>query len=281
MIRQPAVAGQFYSRTPEVLAAEVARHMAPSIVPRQARAIISPHAGLMYSGSVAGAVYSRIILPRTVILIGPNHTGFGPAVSVYPEGAWLIPGGELSVDREFTSEILARYPTAQADTSAHRFEHCLEVQLPFLWHMRSRTSDPPPLTIVPVVLRTTRDDILRELGLRLADIIEALSRTTRSDAATGPLLIASTDMNHYESDRRTREKDQLAIEAIQALNPEGLTAVVRSQGISMCGVGPTAAVLHTACRLGATGASLIRYATSGEVSGDFDRVVGYAGFVIP
>lgn len=255
--------------------------MASSAAPRQARAIISPHAGLMYSGAVAGAVYSRIILPRTAILVGPNHTGVGPAISVYPEGAWCIPGGELPVDREFASEILARYPTAAADTSAHRFEHCLEVQLPFLWHLRTRGgSDTPPLSIVPIVLRTTQDDILKEFGLRLTDVIEARAHAGPSGAAR-PLLVASTDMNHYESEPRTREKDRLAIEAIQALDPEGLTAVVRSHEISMCGVGPTAAILHAACRLGATGASLIRYATSGEVTGDGDHVVGYAGFVIP
>ena len=120
MIRQPAVAGQFYNASPEVLRADVARYFDSSATPHIATAVVSPHAGLIYSGHVAGAVYSRVSLPQTVILIGPNHTGLGPVVSVFPEGTWLIPGGELAIDRTVTAELLARYPEAEADTSAHQ-----------------------------------------------------------------------------------------------------------------------------------------------------------------
>lgn len=266
MIRQPAVAGQFYSASPEVLRADVARYSDSSARPHPAIAMVSPHAGLMYSGHVAGAVYSRVSPPEIVILIGPNHTGLGPPVSVYPEGTWLIPGGQLAIDSALAAELIRRYPQAEADTSAHRSEHCLEVQLPFLRQARA------DVRIVPIVLGTTREEVCRDLGLCLAEIVQA--RSAR------PLLIASTDMSHYEPDSVTREKDRFALEAIQRLDPEGLQATVRAHQISMCGLGPTVTVLHAVRALGATDSFLVRYATSGEISGDFNRVVGYAGFVI-
>ncbi|MBI4402012.1 MAG: AmmeMemoRadiSam system protein B, partial [Nitrospirae bacterium] len=232
MLRQPAVAGQFYSASPEKLAVEVARYTDPSAVPRTARAAVSPHAGLMYSGHVAGAVYSRVALPATVILIGPNHTGLGPPVSIFPDGAWLIPGGEIPIDRSLAEAILARYPRAKADTEAHRLEHCLEMQLPFLRQAHAcATRSSPDLKIVPIVLRTTREDVCRELGRCLADVIEA--HTARQDGDTKPLLIASTDMNHYESDQVTREKDRFALDAIGKLDPAGLMDAVRTHGITM------------------------------------------------
>jgi len=272
MIRQPAVAGQFYNASPEVLRADVARYFDSSATPHIATAVVSPHAGLIYSGHVAGAVYSRVSLPQTVILIGPNHTGLGPVVSVFPEGTWLIPGGELAIDRTVTAELLARYPEAEADTSAHQSEHCLEVQLPFLRQARA------DVRIVPIVLGTTREEVCRDLGLCLAEIIEA--HAAQRGRSAMPLLIASTDMSHYEPDSVTRAKDRFALEAIQRLDPEGLQAAVRAHEITMCGLGPTVTMLHAVRALGATNSSLVRYATSGEISGDLDRVVGYGGFVI-
>lgn len=266
MIRQPAVAGQFYSASPEALSVEVAGYLDASACRQPAIAAICPHAGLMYSGHVAGAVFSRLALPPTVVLVGPNHTGVGPAVSVYPEGSWAIPGSEIAVDQSLAADILARCPRAEADTTAHRFEHCLEVQLPFL---RAARAD---IQIVPIVLGTTRADICRDLGLCLAQVVQA--------TITSPLLIASTDMSHYEPDGVTRQKDRWAIEAIQNLDPAALETAVRTHRITMCGYAPTAAVLHAARALRATSAALIRYATSGDINGELDRVVGYAGFVI-
>ena len=269
MIRPPAVAGQFYSASPERLDAEVAGYTQAGAVPHAAVGVVTPHAGLMYSGHVAGAVYARVLLPETVILIGPNHTGFGPPVSVYPDGSWLIPGGEVAVDCVLARDILARYPRAEADVSAHRSEHCLEVQLPFLRRAR------PDVRIVPIVLGATNEEVCRELGHCLAAAI-----TAREGPAARALLIASTDMNHYEPDGITREKDRFAIEAIERLDPAGLLAAVRMHRITMCGFAATATVLYAAHILGATGASLVRYATSGDVSGHFDQVVGYAGLTI-
>lgn len=271
MIRQPAVSGLFYSDAPDTLAGEVALYTDSTVVPEPAVALVSPHAGLMYSGHVAGAVYARTAVPSTVILLGPNHTGIGPPVSVYREGTWLIPGWSVDVDQELADSILASYPNAQADTSAHRGEHCLEVQLPFLRRAN------PDIRIVPIVLGHQPDDAYQELGLCLARILD---QRRRADPAMTPLLISSTDMSHYECDSATRVKDHYAIEAIRNLDPVGLGKAVRTHGITMCGYAPTVTVLHAARALGATAAALIRYATSGDITGERDRVVGYAGLII-
>lgn len=273
MIRSPAVAGQFYSASAASLEAEVAGYLDASASAAPMTAVICPHAGLMYSGHVAGAVLSRVVLPDTVILLGPNHTGMGPAVSVFPEGAWQIPGGTVSVDRDLARAILARYPDAQADTSAHQREHCLEVQLPFLRRQRR------DVRIVPIVLGTRDPLVCRTLGRCLAALIEELSGTA-SSSGNRPLLLASTDMNHYEPDDVTRDKDRHAIAAIERLDPDGLDAAVTGHDISMCGVAPTLAVLHATRALGRTGATLVRYATSADRGGDRRRVVGYAGFTV-
>jgi hypothetical protein len=270
MIRPPAVAGPFYSASAAALEDEVARCLDPSVQPRPATAAISPHAGLIYSGPVAGSVYSRIALPDIVVLLGPNHTGVGPAVSVYPEGAWQMPGGSVPVDRDLAREILARCPQAAADASAHEREHCLEVQLPFLRNRRRQ------VRIVPIVLGIGDPALCRAIGECLAAILAQHG----GPAGSRPLLVASTDMNHYESDAVTRDKDRHAIAAIERLDPEGLDAAVTTHGISMCGIAPTLVVLHAARSLGATGATLVRYATSGDRNGDRSRVVGYAGFTI-
>ncbi len=270
MLRAPAVAGLFYSASAGELADEVAGCLDGSAQAGLATAAISPHAGLMYSGLVAGSVYSRLTLPRTVILVGPNHTGVGPPVSVYPEGAWQMPGGAVSIDRDLAQRVLDECPQAEADTSAHQREHCLEVQLPFLHRLR------PGIRIVPIVLGIRDPDRCRAVGECLAAIVASCS------GAEGgrPLLIASTDMNHYESDAVTRDKDRHAIAAIERLDPDKLDAAVTMHDISMCGIAPTLAVLHAARRLDATGATLVRYATSADCGGDRDRVVGYAGFII-
>ena len=270
MLRPPAVAGLFYSSSAEALEDEVARCLDRSVRPRPAIAAVSPHAGLMYSGPVAGSVYGRIEMPATVILVGPNHTGIGPAVSVYPEGAWQMPGGAVTVDRDLAQKFLARCPHAVADTSAHQQEHCLEVQLPFLQAVNRH------IRIVPMVLGVRDRAMCQAVGETLAAIVRS------ADGAAGgrPLLVSSTDMNHYESDAVTREKDRHAITAIEHLDPEGLDAAVTDHRISMCGIAPTLAILYAARLLGATGGTLVGYATSGDRGGDRHRVVGYAGFTI-
>lgn len=273
MIREPAVAGQFYSSTPEALSAEVRRHGDPAAAPTGARAAVSPHAGLMYSGHVAGAVFSRLALPPTVILIGPNHRNVGPAISVFPEGIWLIPGQAADVDAELAAAILDRYPQAAPDITAHEHEHSLEVQLPFLLQARR------DVRIVPILLGSVGGDaVYRELGLCLADIVKAIGQ--RDGLAAAPLLLASTDFSHYESDAVTRTKDRQAVEAIQNLDPAALSAAVHRHRINMCGYGATMTVLHAVLALEARSASLVRYATSGDITGDLSSVVGYAGLIV-
>jgi len=270
MRRTPAVAGQFYSASAQGLYEEVVRYSTPAGSPIPFPILISPHAGLMFSGPVAGAVYSCVAIPETVILVGPNHTGQGPVLSIYPEGSWSIPGAEVSIDSSLAQTILSRIPFAEGEESAHKGEHCLEVQLPFLWYHRQ------DLRIVPMVLGTTDLSRCEDIGMALADIIKGQTRTDPSSAP--PLLAITTDMTHYEPDDVTRRKDALAIEAIQHGDPEQLAHTVHTHRISMCGLGPTLVALSAARQLQALSPTLIRYATSGEVSGDLDRVVGYAGF---
>lgn len=272
MIRQPAVAGSFYSASPEALAADLSQYMPRTAAPQAAIAVVSPHAGLMYSGHVAGAVYARVIIPGTAILIGPNHSGLGPPISVYPQGSWLIPGDSVPVDADLAETLLAKLPQAKADTSAHLCEHCLEVQLPFLRRARN------DVRIVPILLGAVSLELCRQLGACLARII--LDHSPPGGGAAGPLLIASTDLTHYEPDQVARMKDRQAIAAIERLDPTALSAAVREQGIAMCGFAPTMTVLHAARALGATTGTLVRYATSGDISHDRTSVVGYAGLTI-
>jgi AmmeMemoRadiSam system protein B len=220
----------------------------------------------MYSGPVAGAVYSRVQIPDTLLLVGPNHTGLGPPLSIYAEGSWNMPNGRVAIDRRLAADLLARCPQAESDTEAHQSEHCLEVQLPFLQQLR------PAVAIVPVIMMSTELAVCRALGEAMAAAVLEAPRPI--------LIIASTDMSHYEPDAVARRKDQWAIDEILALNPAGLHRVTREKRISMCGFAPTVATLFAALRLGARRAKLVKYMTSGETSGDYDRVVGYAGLLI-
>jgi hypothetical protein len=267
MIRPPAVAGQFYSASTEQLGRDVSRYLDLSVTDGPAIACVCPHAGLMYSGHVAGAVFAELAVPGRVILLGPNHWGEGPPISLFADGAWEIPGATIPVDRTLAAALLARCPAVAADPQAHRFEHCLEVQLPFLRRRR------PDVRIVPVLLATADRTTCRNLGLALAAVV-------REAGAEPPLLLASSDLNHYEPDEPTRAKDRLAIEAILALDPDRLADVCRAHEVSMCGLAPTMTVLHAARALGAGGARLVRYATSADAGGDRRRVVGYAGILI-
>jgi MEMO1 family protein len=276
MVRLPAVAGQFYSASADGLREEVARALPTRTTPAAAIAAIAPHAGLMYSGRIAGSVYADLLLPLTVILLGPNHTGHGPILSLYPEGRWVIPGAEVSIDSELTKKIVRRFPEAQTDTTAHQFEHSLELQLPFLVYGAPHAADLERMRIVAGILGTTDPQLCRRFGAALADMI-AEGASGREPA---PLLIASTDMNHYESDALTRHKDSLAIAAMQDLDPDALYRCAQRHQISMCGLGPVVTVLAAARQLGAAAPSLRGYATSADVTGDRDRVVGYAGLLI-
>jgi AmmeMemoRadiSam system protein B len=276
--RPPACAGRFYEGTAERLQAQVQALLEPDAPRLPARAVVCPHAGLMYSGAVAGAVYSRITIPSTVILVGPNHTGYGPPLSVYSEGEWLLPGGAVPIAADLARALLARCPRAQSDHLAHQYEHCLEVQLPFLRALR------PDIQILPIVVGFRDLEACRTLGLALAAIIE--------EAPTPPLLIASTDLTHcgpgfgqsppsgLTAEAFAHRQDRLALDAVQTLDGERLHRTVEEHQITMCGYVPSTAVLFAAKALGAGKASVVRYATSADVSGDVDRVVGYGGAIL-
>jgi len=276
--RPPAVAGRFYEDTAERLNAQVRALLEPGVPRVDARAILCPHAGLMYSGVVAGAVYSRVALASTAILVGPNHTGYGPPISVYSEGAWLLPGGAVTVAADLGRMFLAHCPQAQSDHLAHQYEHCLEIQLPFLRALR------PDIQILPIVVGFRDLNTCMALGRALAAVIE--------EAPTPPLLIASTDLTHcgpgfgqappsgLTAEVFAHRQDRLALDAVQTLDGTRLHQTVEAHQITMCGYVPSTAVLFAAKALGVSKTSMVRYATSADVNGDVDRVVGYGGVLL-
>ena len=268
MSRQPAVSGTFYPADATELTRQVDGYSRPpdDVAKQRAIACIVPHAGYLYSGQVAGAVYARLHIPDCCVLVGPRHFPHGQPLAIMLEDSWQTPLGEVPIDVPFAMKLVHSFPLLRDDAVAHEREHSLEVQLPFLQRLN------PHVNIVPLVLATDRFPILEQLGKALSQVIWG---------AGGPvLLIASTDLNHYETSAITHAKDERAIRQILALDPRGLFDVVRNEGITMCGYAATVVVLIAALHLGARQAQLVRYATSAEVSGDHERVVGYAGLFI-
>ena len=267
-VRHPAVAGRFYPRDPEALREEVRTYLSqtPPQAPLRALGCIVPHAGYMYSGHVAGDVFARLEIPQLCLVLCPNHTGVGRPLAIMSEGEWETPLGSVPIDGAFATALKQRYPLLQEDSTAHRTEHAAEVELPFLQLCQ------PKLRFVPIALGTGQFEVLEPLGDAIADVIAA-----QNDPV---LIVASSDMNHYESDAITRVKDHSAIGAILALDPRALYDVVTRQHVSMCGFGPAVAMLTAVRKLGATSVELVKYATSGDISGDRNMVVGYAGVVV-
>jgi MEMO1 family protein len=266
-VRRPAVAGRFYPGDADDLRTQVRSYLEKSSdKPIRAIGCIAPHAGYMYSGHVAGAVFARVEIPERCIVLCPNHTGMGVPLAIVSEGAWETPLGDVGIDSRLADALKHQCPALEDDSAAHRAEHAAEVELPFLQMQQ------PHLKFVPIALGTRRLEVLEELGDALADVI-----TAQNDSV---LIVASSDMNHYESDAVTRVKDHRAIERILSLDPQGLYKVVTQQNVTMCGFGPAVAMLTAARKLGAKSAELVKYATSGDVSGDRDMVVGYAGVIV-
>jgi AmmeMemoRadiSam system protein B len=264
--REAVVAGQFYSGDPSELRRIVGSFVRKPESTIEARAIVVPHAGYVYSGAVAGEVFSAVHLPNRIILLGPNHSGRGAALALAPAGAWHMPLGTVWTDAEMNNSLMAECPGLQEDSTAHRSEHSLEVQIPFLQVLQ------PDFRFSAICIRTIDYSAIEALGHALARVIRTLEEAV--------LLVASSDMTHYESAEDASRQDQFAIDRILAVDPGGLYQVVRQKDISMCGFAPTAAVL-VACRdLGAFAGRLIRYTNSGAASGDYNRVVAYAGMAI-
>ncbi len=288
-LRMPAVAGRFYPARADELLREVrtytSRETSGDTNLISAIGCVAPHAGYIYSGGVAGAVYSRLEVPERCVILCPNHTGKGQPLAVMANTAWQTPLGEVAADPEMAGRLLHRFPLLREDSAAHRGEHAIEVHLPFLQAQQSKLQS--KLKIVPIAVGTSDFDVLRGLGEALAQVVAALQeqeRVKEQEEHQGReervLIIASSDMNHYESDAITRVKDRKAIERALAMDARGLWEVVMNENISMCGFGPAIVMLTAAKLLGATSATLVKYATSGEVSGDYDAVVGYAGIIV-
>lgn len=267
-VREPAVAGQFYPSSKQGLKNQIEAFVNKKAEKLNATACMLPHAGYMYSGAVAIETASCLNIPDKIILLGPNHTGFGAPFSIMTEGTWQTPLGEVRIDSNLAGKILKNSKYLQDDTLAHTHEHSLEVELPILQYFKT------DFEIVPIVVLSQESAALKEIGKEIADTIK------ESGLKDSVLIVASSDMTHYEPQAQAQKKDQEAIKAILELNEDKLMDRIQSMGISMCGYAPVVVMLSAAKLLGAKNARLIKYQTSGEVTGDLTSVVGYAGIVV-
>jgi AmmeMemoRadiSam system protein B len=267
MTRKPFVAGQFYPGRSRELRDALERMTDRAAAKEEAVAVVSPHAGYIYSGAVAGAVFSSVVVPDTVIILGPGHRPIRPVFAVQGEGLWATPLGAVPIESGLAKALLDACPLCRNDAKAHEQEHSLEVQVPFLQYFA------PGVSLVPVCVSYAASyGDLQALGKALAGAVRGFKRPV--------LIVASTDMSHYVSRAEAKEKDGRAIDRILALDAEGLFRTVVEEEISMCGFQPVTAAIVAARELGAVEAELVRYATSGDVTGDDRGVVGYAGLRI-
>ncbi len=283
-VRPPAHAGTFYPATREELLRAITDsflhpigpgQLPPKTPTREADTLgyIAPHAGYMYSGPVAAHAYLDLAHrrePDVIVIAGPNHHGLGLSAAVYKGEAWLTPLGEVPIDTEIASMIVKESRYFSFDNTAHHYEHSVEVQVPFIQYIyRDRASVP----IVPITILLQIPDVSRDLARVLAKI--------RLEHGVDIVLIASTDFNHYEPHDVTLEKDMIAINKILELDDEGLFRVLEEYNITMCGPGPAAALINYARILAAPKPILLKHATSGDVTGEKDWVVGYASIKFP
>jgi AmmeMemoRadiSam system protein B len=278
-MRKPAVAGSFYAGSYAGLQRQIEdcfKHpIGPGALPGEAGSaerhtlgLVSPHAGYRYSGPVAANGFARLAaekMPEVVVIVGPNHRGLGAAVAVGRQGTWQTPLGSVDVDLEVGEAVVAGGQWAKWDDLAHGMEHSLEVQVPFLQYIYGSG-----FKIVPVAMLRQEMEIARDLGRAIAAALKGRAG----------LIIASSDFSHYESQASAGRKDRLAIDAILKLDPALVETTVVSQNISMCGPGPVMAMITAGRELGARKASLLRYATSGDITGDYSEVVGYASVMV-
>jgi len=267
-IRRPSVAGQFYPEEPDRLAELISSFIGKFAKKQDALGCLLPHAGYIYSGRVATETLSGVNIKDTLILLGPNHTGNGPAFSLMPQGYWQTPFGNIEIDSQLADLFLSSSKYLKADTLAHIDEHSLEVELPILQYFKK------DFKFVPITIRSDELNVLKIVADELAGVF------IKHNLINSCMFIASSDMTHYESQPVAEKKDALAIEAILALDEDKLEAVVRKYSISMCGFAPAAVLLRAARLLGAKRGRLIKYQTSGDASGDLSSVVGYAGITI-
>ena len=278
-IRYPRVAGSFYAGSKESLVSQIERCFThrfgpgerPSIDkggPRKIVGLICPHAGYMYSGPVAANAYHRLSAdgqPELFVILGPNHHGVGSGVAVMDSGVWRTPLGDVEIDTETAREIVEKSGIIDIDESAHTHEHSVEVQLPFLQYVYGSS-----FKFVPICF------LMQDLNTCVG-VGEALAETLKSKNA---VIIASTDMTHYEPQRRAAEKDQKLIDAVVKLDEGLLYSVIRTYSITACGYGPVTTLMVAAKKVGVKKAELLSYKTSGDITGDTSSVVGYAAVAL-
>jgi AmmeMemoRadiSam system protein B len=277
-VRLPYQAGSFYAASKRPLRKQIEEcfmhdfgsRALPTVReqgPRRVIALVSPHAGYMYSGPVAAKGYAYVAddgRPDAIVLVGPNHTGYGTGVSIMLAGVWRTPLGDLRIDSELATAIQRHSKFVDVDVGAHLYEHSIEVQLPFVQYVYGAVQ------FVPICMRMQDVEVSRDVGAAIA----------RASAGKNVLIIASTDLSHYEPQSIAEEKDRLALDAISRLDEAALQAVVEARGISMCGYGPVSAAIVASKTLGAEKAVLLQHKTSGDITGDRRRVVGYASAVM-
>jgi len=264
MLREPVVAGMFYERDAPALKKHISKYIIQKQEKYKSKAVVVPHAGYIYSGRVAGEVYSSIEIPDLIIILGPNHTGAGKPISVMTEGIWRTPFGDVKINEPLANEIIKKCSAASKDDRAHLKEHSVEVQLPFLQYIKKSFS------FIPVVLGDYNINNLQIFAGALAQIFK------EKDV----LIVASTDLTHYEDADSAKEKDTLVLKAIEKLDEEEMIKQVEDKDISMCGWMPTYVAIRAAKLLGATKGIIIKYMNSGDASGDYSQVVGYGGAAI-
>ncbi|MBI5872935.1 MAG: AmmeMemoRadiSam system protein B [Candidatus Omnitrophica bacterium] len=268
MIRKPVVAGQFYPSQPEQIKKLIAGYgLKMDIEKQKAIACILPHAGYIYSGKVAAEVLSKIEVASTCIILGPNHTGYGVPASIAREGEWITPFSSLKIDTPLADLLLKNSKYLESDFTAHAYEHSIEVELPLI-----QAISRPEFTFVPIVLASADDLVYKDISSAIALAV----RTLKKDVT----IIASSDMTHYESQESANQKDKAAIEAMLKLDTKELLERIEKFGISMCGYMPAVVAILAAKILGAKNAKLVAYQTSGDVTGGYSSVVGYAGIII-
>lgn len=261
--RKPAVAGIFYPESPEKLKATIQELIGQPEGNKKVVGVILPHAGYIYSGKISGKTLSSIQVPERIIIICPNHTGYGETVSLFPPGTWKFPGFIVKIDEEITS-FLSNFEVFELDTGAHYKEHSAEVLIPLLHFIN------PRIKITVICIRTLEREKLKEIASALEEVYKNYKDL---------LFVASSDMNHYEEDDISRMKDKTAIDKILQINPDGFLDVCYNMSISACGSAPIYSLLSFLKKIKVKNSELVAYGNSGEVNGDLSSVVGYAGII--
>jgi AmmeMemoRadiSam system protein B len=264
-VREPVVAGSFYEKNGEKLKKQVGALLATGVGKKiKVKGIMAPHAGYIYSGEVAGKVFSSVEIPRTIVILGPNHTGMGKGISVYPAGSWITPLGMVKIETDISGDIVDKCEWAEFDVLAHEREHSIEVQLPFLQVLRA------DISMAAICVGESNREILNVLAGAIAEALKG------KDA----IILASSDMTHYESADSARQKDEKVIALMEKFDADGMYDAVMDNGYSMCGVLPAYVMMKSCEAAGAKRGELVQYSNSGETSGDFSKVVGYAGVAV-